>query len=33
MLKFCSLFTGCNANFEIVLISKFGNEQIYVDRF
>lgn len=33
MLKFCSLCTGCNAIVEIVLISKFGNEQIFVDRF
>ena len=31
MLKFCSLCTGCNAIVAIVLISKFGNEQIFVD--
>jgi hypothetical protein len=32
-VEFCSLCTGCNAIVEIVLISKFGNEQIFVDRF
>jgi hypothetical protein len=31
VLKFCSLCTGCNAIVAIVLISKFGNEQIFVD--